>query len=149
MRIAIGCDHGGFILKAAVVDKLKELGHEVVDFGTNSDASVDYPIYGEAVGKRRRKPKNGDLGVLALRHGTVFRCRNNVKGIRAAVVDNLFCAQACKEHNNANIIAMGGRVVRPELAVQIVELWLKTEYAGGRHQRRLDEIAAIEDKNFK
>lgn len=149
MRIAIGCDHGGFILKAAVVDKLKELGHEVVDFGTNSDASVDYPIYGEAVANAVAS-KDCDLGVLLCGTGIgISIAANKVKGIRAAVVDNLFCAQACKEQNNANIIAMGGRVVRPELAVQIVELWLKTEYAGGRHQRRLDEIAAIEDKNFK
>ena len=94
--------------------------------------------------------KDCDLGVLLCGTGIgISIAANKVKGIRAAVVDNLFCAQACKEHNNANIIAMGGRVVRPELAVQIVELWLKTEYAGGRHQRRLDEIAAIEDKNFK
>ena len=149
MKIAIGCDHGGFILKSAVIEKLHELGCEVVDFGTDSDVSVDYPIYGEKVANAVASGEC-DSGVLLCGTGIgISIAANKVKGIRAAVVDNLFCAQACKEHNNANIIAMGGRVVRPEQAKEIVELWFKTEDAGGRHQRRLDEIAAIEDKNFK
>lgn len=149
MKIAIGCDHGGFILKQAVVEKIKSLGHEVVDFGTDSDASVDYPIYGEKVANAVAS-KECELGVLLCGTGIgISITANKVKGIRAAVVDNLFCAQACKEHNNANIISMGGRVVRPDQAAELVEMWLNTEYAGGRHQRRLDEIAAVEDKNFK
>ena len=149
MKVAVGCDHGGFVLKDAVISTLEELGAQVVDMGTYSTESVDYPVYGKKVADA---VANGecDLGVVMCGTGIgISIAANKVKGIRAAVVDNLFCAQACKEHNNANIIAMGGRVVRPELAVQIVELWLKTEYAGGRHQRRLDEIAAIEEKNFK
>ncbi|MEG2454154.1 MAG: RpiB/LacA/LacB family sugar-phosphate isomerase, partial [Clostridia bacterium] len=91
-----------------------------------------------------------DGGVLLCGTGIgISIAANKVKGIRAAVVDNIFCAQACKEHNNANIIAMGGRVIRPDLAAKLVEMWLTTEYAGGRHQRRLDLISEIENKYFK
>ena len=146
MRIAIGCDHGGFILKAAVVDKLKELGHEVVDFGTNSDASVDYPIYGEAVANAVAS-KDCDLGVLLCGTGIgISIAANKVKGIRAAVVDNLFCAQACKEHNNANIIAFGARIVGIEKAKDIVKAYLDAEFQGGRHAIRVDMIAEIEQR---
>lgn len=149
MKIAVGCDHGGFILKAAVCEKLLALGHNIMDFGTNSDASVDYPIYAESVAKA---VADGvcDAGVLLCGTGIgISIAANKIKGIRAAVVDNLFCAQACKEHNNANIITMGGRVIRPEQAAEYVEMWLKTEFAGGRHSRRLDLIAEIENENFK
>lgn len=149
MKIAVGCDHGGFILKPAVVEKIKALGCEVVDFGTDSDASVDYPVFAEKVADAVASGEC-DKGVLLCGTGIgISIAANKVKGIRAAVIDNMFCAQACKEHNNANIIAMGGRVVRPEQAAELLEMWYKTEYAGGRHQRRLDEISAIEDKNFK
>lgn len=149
MKIAIGCDHGGFILKPKVLAKLKELGIDYDDYGTFTDESVDYPVYAlkvaEAVAEGR-----ADAGILMCGTGIgISIAANKVKGIRAAVVDNLFCAQACKEHNNANIITMGGRVVRPDMAAQLVEMWIKTEYAGGRHQRRLDIISDIEDKYFK
>lgn len=149
MKIAIGCDHGGFILKSAVVEKLVELGIEVLDFGTDSDESVDYPVFAEKVATAILSNK-AEAGILLCGTGIgISIAANKFKGIRAAVVDNEFCAQACKEHNNANILAMGGRVVRPSLAQKIVEVWYKTEYAGGRHQRRLDLITDIEDKNFK
>lgn len=148
MKIAVGCDHGGIILKPAVVAKLEELGHEVVDYGTYSDESVDYPVYAEKVANAVASGEC-EKGVLLCGTGIgISIAANKVKGIRAAVVDNEFCAQACKEHNNANILAMGGRVIRPEMASKLVGIWLTTEYAGGRHQRRLDEITAIENKNL-
>lgn len=149
MKIAVGCDHGGFILKAAVVEKLRELGCEVVDFGTDTDASVDYPLFADKVAKAVASGEC-ERGVLLCGTGIgISIAANKTKGIRAAVVDNMFCAQACKEHNNANILAMGGRVITPQQAVELLEMWFRTEYAGGRHQRRLDEISAIEDRNFK
>ena len=141
MRIAIGCDHGGFILKAAVVDKLKELGHEVVDFGTNSDASVDYPIYGEAVANAVAS-KECDLGVLLCGTGIgISIAANKVKGIRAAVVDNLFCAQACKEHNNANIIVFPARFITNDEAVAMLDAYFAAQFEGGRHQHRIEKMA--------
>lgn len=149
MKIAIGCDHGGFILKPAVIEQLKTMGIDYKDFGTFSDESVDYPIYALKVAEAVASGEY-DGGILLCGTGIgISIAANKVKGIRAAVVDNLFCAQACKEHNNANIIAMGGRVIRPELAAQLVEIWIKTEYAGGRHQRRLDLVTDIENKYFK
>lgn len=149
MKIAIGCDHGGIILKPAVIEQLKSMNIEFKDFGTFSDESVDYPKYGLDVAEAVASGEY-DYGILLCGTGIgISIVANKVKGIRAAVVDNLFCAQACKEHNNANILAMGGRVVRPELASQLVEMWLKTEYTGGRHQRRVDMITNVENKYFK
>ena len=147
MRIAIGCDHGGFILKAAVVDKLKELGHEVVDFGTNSDASVDYPIYGEAVANAVAS-KDCDLGVLLCGTGIgISIAANKVKGIRAAVVTNEFCAEMTRRHNDANIIAMGGRVISEEQAVKFTRIFLETPFDGDRHVKRVQMITDIENEN--
>ena len=149
MRIAIGCDHGGFILKAAVVDKLKELGHEVVDFGTNSDASVDYPIYGEAVANAVAS-KDCDLGVLLCGTGIgISIAANKVKGIRAAVVTDEFMAEMTRRHNNANIIAMGARVVGTELGKMIVDAFFGASFEGGRHERRVNMLTDIEKKYSK
>lgn len=149
MKIAIGCDHGGFILKPAVIEQLVKMKIEYTDFGTFSDESVDYPVYAEKVAEAVASGKY-DAGILLCGTGIgISIAANKVKGIRAAVVDNLFCAQAAKEHNDANIIAMGGRVVRPDLAAQLVEMWLKTQFTGGRHQRRVDLITDIETKYFK
>jgi ribose 5-phosphate isomerase B len=125
------------------------MGIGYYDFGTYSDESVDYPVYAEKVAEAVASGEY-DAGILLCGTGIgISIAANKVKGIRAAVVDNLFCAQAAKEHNNANIITMGGRVVRPDLAAQLVEMWLKTEFAGGRHQRRIDLISEIEAKYFK
>ena len=141
MRIAIGCDHGGFILKAAVVDKLKELGHEVVDFGTNSDASVDYPIYGEAVANAVAS-KECDLGVLLCGTGIgISIAANKVKGIRCALCGDVFSAKATREHNDANILAMGARVTGSGLALDIVKSFLETPFSNDeRHIRRIKQI---------
>ena len=149
MKIAIGCDHGGIVLKPAVIKALTELGAEVVDLGTYDESSVDYPVYGLKVAEA---VASGDCDAGVLMCGTgigISISANKVKGIRAAVVTNEFMAEMTKRHNNANIIALGGRVVTPEQAESIVKAWFTAEYEGGRHQRRLDMIADIEDKYFK
>lgn len=149
MKIAIGCDHGGIVLKPAVIKALTELGAEVVDLGTYDESSVDYPVYGLKVAEA---VASGDCNAGVLMCGTgigISISANKVKGIRAAVVTNEFMAEMTKRHNNANIIALGGRVVTPEQAESIVKAWFTAEYEGGRHQRRLDMIADIESKYFK
>ncbi len=149
MKIAIGCDHGGIVLKPAVIKALTELGAEVVDLGTYDESSVDYPVYGLKVAEA---VASGDCDAGVLMCGTgigISISANKVKGIRAAVVTNEFMAEMTKRHNNANIIALGGRVVTPEQAESIVKAWFTAEYEGGRHQRRLDMIADIESKYFK
>ncbi|MEE0841924.1 MAG: ribose 5-phosphate isomerase B [Christensenellales bacterium] len=149
MKIAIGCDHGGIVLKPAVIDTLTELGAEVEDFGTYDESSVDYPVYGLKVAEAVASGEC-DAGVLMCGTGIgISISANKVKGIRAAVTTNTFMAEMTKRHNNANIIALGGRVVTPEEAKEIVKAWYTAEYEGGRHQRRLDMIADIEAKYFK
>lgn len=148
-RIAVGCDHGGIVLKESVVNTLKSLGAEVVDLGCYSLESVDYPEYGEKVAKAVASGE-ADAGVVMCGTGIgISIAANKVKGIRAAVVTNVYMAKLTKNHNNANIIALGGRVISPEEAKDIVEAWYTAEYEGGRHQRRLDMISRIEDENFK
>lgn len=149
MKIAIGCDHGGIVLKPAVIDTLTELGAEVEDFGTYDESSVDYPVYGLNVAEAVASGEC-DAGVLMCGTGIgISISANKVKGIRAAVTTNTFMAEMTKRHNNANIIALGGRVVTPDEAKEIVKAWYTAEYEGGRHQRRLDMIADIEAKYFK
>ena len=148
-KVAIGCDHGGIVLKYAVVSVLTELGAEIVDFGTISDQSVDYPEYGlkvaEAVAEGRC-----DLGVVMCGTGIgISISANKVPGVRCALVTNEFMATATKNHNNANVLALGGRVLTPEDAKTLVKAWYTAEYEGGRHQRRLDMITAIEKKYMK
>lgn len=148
-KVAIGCDHGGIVLKDSVIAALKELGAEVVDFGTYSTESVDYPAYGLKVAEAVASGEC-DAGVLMCGTGIgISISANKVKGIRAAVTTNAFMAEMTKRHNNANIIALGGRVITPEEAQTIVKAWYTAEYEGGRHQKRLDMISAIEDKYFK
>ena len=148
-KIAVGCDHGGIVLKESVVKTLKSLGAEVIDLGCYSSDSVDYPEYGEKVAKAVASGE-ADAGVIMCGTGIgISIAANKVKGIRAAVVTNTYMAKLTKNHNNANIIALGGRVVSPEEAKDIVEAWYTAEYEGGRHQRRLDMISRIEDENFK
>ncbi len=149
MKIAVGCDHGGIVLKESVVNTLNALGAEVLDLGCYSTDSVDYPEYGEKVAKAVASGE-ADAGVIMCGTGIgISIAANKVKGIRAAVVTNTYMAKLTKNHNNANIIALGGRVISPEEAKDIVEAWYTAEYEGGRHQRRLDMISRIEDENFK
>ena len=143
-KVAVGCDHGGFILKESVVSTLERLGAEVVDLGCYDESSVDYPIYGEKVA---RSVASGECALGVIMCGTgigISIAANKVRGVRAAVVTNTYMAKLTKNHNNANIIALGGRVISPDEAAAIVEAWYTAEYEGGRHQRRLDMISAIE-----
>ena len=145
MKIGIGNDHVAVELKNIIKEHLEEQGHEVVDFGTNSTERFDYPISGYAVGKAVASG-DVDLGVLICGTGVgISLAANKVHGIRACVCSDPYSAKLSREHNNTNIIAFGARVVGPELAKMIVDEWLGAEFQGGRHQRRIDMIAEIED----
>jgi len=147
MKVAVGCDHGGFVLKDRVISTLKDLGAEVEDFGCFGTESVDYPAYGEAVGRAVASGKC-DAGVVMCGTGIgISIAANKVKGVRAAVVTNPYMAKLTKNHNNANVLALGGRVITPDEAEELVRVWYTAEYEGGRHQRRLDMISKIEDSN--
>lgn len=142
--IAIASDHAGRELKEEVKGLLGELGREFVDMGTDDDKSVDYPDYGIPLAEKVSK---GELecGILVCGTGVGMSIlANKFKGVRAALVNDVFTAQMAKEHNNANILVIGARVTDKGLAREIVKIWLTTEFAGGRHQRRLDKIEAIE-----
>lgn len=144
MRIAIGSDHAGFQLKSHFIDVLKQAGHEVVDFGTDSEESVDYPAFCAAVG---RAVANGeaDRGIVLGGSGQGEQiAANKVNGVRAALCNDEWTARLSRQHNDANVLAMGGRIVGYGLADDILRLWLDTPFEGGRHQRRLDQISAIE-----
>ena len=138
MKIAFGCDHGGLSLKAEVVKLLLELGHVVADQGCHSDESVDYPDFARAV---CAQVQNGscERGILICGTGVgMSMAANRFEGIRAALGNELFTARMSREHNDANVLCLGARVIGPGLAGEIVRTWISTEFAGGRHQRRID-----------
>lgn len=146
MRIAIGADHAGYDLKCHLVETIARLGHEVVDMGTDSTASVDYPPICAAVA---RAVVSGDVdrGIVMGGSGQGEQiAANKVRGARAALCNDLYTARMSREHNDANVLAIGGRIVGVGLADEILELWLTTEFEGGRHQRRVDLLMAIEDE---
>lgn len=139
-RIAIGTDHAGYELKEILKSHLKDHGHSVEDFGTHSSESVDYPDF---IRPAVESVANGinELGIVLGGSGNGEAiAANKVSGIRCGVCWNSESARLTKEHNNANVIAIGARMVSPELAMEIVDIWLKTPYEGGRHQARLDKI---------
>ncbi len=144
MKIAIGNDHVAVELKKHITKYVEAKGYEVVNFGTDSTESCDYPIYGEKVA-RAVAAGECDLGILICGTGIgISLAANKVKGIRAAVCSEPYSARLTRKHNNANIIAFGARVIGQEMAEMIVDEFLNTEYEGGRHQRRVDMIMAIE-----
>ena len=146
MKIAIGNDHAAGALKAVIVDYLKELGHEVTDLGANDGEMCDYPEYGERVG-RAVVSGEADCGVLICgTGGGISIAANKVPGVRAAVCSETATARLVKQHNNANIIAFGARIVGTELAKDIVKAYLDAEFLGGRHQVRIDKIREIEER---
>ena len=146
MNIAIGADHGGFSLKEIIKEDLVKKGYEVKDFGTYSKDSVDYPDIAKEVTSSVNSNES-EFGILVCGTGIgMSMAANKVSGIRAAVVSDVFSARATKEHNNANIICLGERVVGPGLALLIVEEYMKSEYQGGRHQTRIDKIMRLESK---
>jgi ribose 5-phosphate isomerase B len=145
MRIAIGADHAGFDLKQRLIATLAADDHEVVDCGTNSTESVDYPPICAEVGRLVAKGEV-DRGIVLGGSGQGEQiAANKVRGVRAALCNDLYLARMSREHNDANVLSIGGRIVAPALADEILRLWLATPYEGGRHQRRLDQITAIEE----
>ncbi|WP_434640038.1 ribose 5-phosphate isomerase B [Thermoanaerobacterium thermosaccharolyticum] len=147
--IAIGSDHGGYELKKAIKKHLDEKGIEYKDFGTFSEESVDYPDYALKVAEAVASGQF-EKGILLCGTGVgISIAANKVPGIRAANVSDAFSARYSKEHNNANVLCMGGRVVGPGLAAILVDEWLNAEFQGGRHQKRLDKITEIEKKYSK
>ena len=137
-RIIIGCDHGGLNLKNKVIEHLKEVGYEVEDVGTYTTESVDYPIYAKKVAHAVADGKY-EKGIIICGTGIgVSIVANKVKGIRASLCGDTFSAKATRQHNNSNMLCMGERVIGVGLALDIVDIWLTTEYEGGRHQKRID-----------
>ena len=146
MKIAIGNDHSAVELKHIIMEHLKEKGYEVLNLGTDSEESCDYPVYGEKVG-RAVTSGQADLGIAICGTGVgISLAANKVKGIRACVCSEPYTAKLSRMHNNSNVLAFGARVVGSELAKMIVDEWLNAEFEGGRHQRRVDMIMEIERK---
>ncbi|MBC1339864.1 ribose 5-phosphate isomerase B [Listeria welshimeri] len=146
MKIAIGNDHVGIELKPIIIRFLKELGHEVEDFGTFTNERTDYPEYGKKVAENVAAGK-ADLGILICGTGVgISIAANKVKGIRAVVCSEPYSAKLSREHNNTNILAFGSRVIGSEMAKMIVQNWLEAEFEGGRHQNRVTMIAGIENE---
>lgn len=139
--IGIGSDHGGYELKQAVIKHLEEKGHAVKDYGCYSEESCDYPVYAKAVAEGILKDEVKQ-GILICGTGIgISIAANKIPGIRAALCTDCFCAEATRQHNDANVLALGGRVVGPGLAVKIVDTFLHTAFSGAeRHQRRIDLI---------
>lgn len=146
MKIAIGNDHVGIELKPIIIRFLKELGHEVEDFGAFTNERTDYPEYGKKVAENVAAGKS-DLGILICGTGVgISIAANKVKGIRAVVCSEPYSAKLSREHNNTNILAFGSRVIGSEMAKMIVQNWLEAEFEGGRHQNRVTMIAGIENE---
>jgi ribose 5-phosphate isomerase B len=149
MQIGLACDHGGFELKEELKAFLKLLGVEPIDMGTFNEDSVDYPDFGVLVAE---KVSQGELekGILICGTGIgMSMVANKFPRIRAALVNDLYSSRCSREHNDANILIIGGRIVGKELAKEIVRVWLETPFAGGRHKRRLEKIEALEKEKFK
>jgi ribose 5-phosphate isomerase B len=144
MRIAIGADHAGFALKQHLIGMLQQLGHAVDDRGTHSDAPTDYPPICADVAREVTSGR-ADRGIVIGGSGQGEQmAANKVPGTRAALCNDLYTARTSREHNDANVLALGGRIVAQTLAEEILAVWLDTPFAGGRHQRRIDQIAALE-----
>ena len=149
MNVGLACDHGGFELKEELKAFLKSNGLEAIDLGTFDETSVDYPDFGVLLA---RKVSKGELarGILICGTGIGMSIvANKFRGVRAALVNDLYSARCSREHNDSNILVIGGRVVGKELAKEIARVWLNTSFAGGRHQKRLEKIEALEKETFK
>jgi len=149
MQIGLACDHGGFELKEELKAFLKSLGVEPMDMGTFTEDSVDYPDFGIPVAE---KISRGELerGILICGTGIGMSIvANKFRGVRAALVNDLYSSRFSREHTDANVLVIGGRMVGKDLAKEIVRIWLQTPFAGGRHKRRLEKIESLERENFK
>ena len=146
MKVALGCDHGGYHLKNDIIKHLESKNIEVEDFGTYSTESCDYPDYALKVAEEVAN-KNFDFGILVCGTGIgISIAANKVPGIRAALCSDTFSAHATREHNDANILALGARVVGPGLALDIVDTFLNAKFEGDRHINRINKISQIEKK---
>lgn len=144
MRIALGCDHAGFALKESLKAFLEEEGHEVTDLGTDSEEAVDYPDVSAAAGRAVVEGR-ADRGIVLGGSGQGEQiAANKVHGVRAALCNDPYLAELSRRHNDANVLTMGGRIVAPALGREIVRLWLATPFDGGRHARRVEQVAEIE-----
>lgn len=144
MRFAIGCDHAGLSLKSVLATRLRERGHQVDDLGTDGPASCDYADFAEAVA-RAVAGGTADQGLLVCGTGIGMSiAANKVPGVRAAVLSDTFSARSTRQHNDANVLCLGERVVGAGLALDILDAWLDATFEGGRHQRRIDKITALE-----
>ncbi len=149
MRIGLACDHGGFELKEELKAFLKSTGVEPIDMGSFNEESVDYPDFGVLVAE---KVSRGELerGILICGTGIGMSIvANKFPGVRAALANDLYSARCSREHNDANILVIGGRMIGREVAREIVKVWLSTPFAGGRHQQRIDKIKALEKHHMK
>lgn len=149
MKIIIWADHGGYELKNHLSEWLKNNHHEIKDIGTFSAESIDYPDIAQVVAEEVSK-KNFERGILICGSGVgVAIAANKVNGVRAVNAHDVILAKLSREHNDTNVLTMGGRFVAKELAEEIVQTWIKTEFSGGRHEKRIDKIAEIEKQNRK
>ncbi|MFO7887304.1 MAG: ribose 5-phosphate isomerase B [Eubacteriales bacterium] len=140
MKIYLGSDHGGFELKEVIKDYLKKEGYNVEDLGTHNEDSVDYPDFGIKVGESVVSDE-GSIGIVMCGTGIgISIAANKVKGVRCALCSQVFSAEMAKKHNNANVIALGGRVTGKDLGKRIVKAFLDEKFEGGRHKRRIDKI---------
>ena len=144
--IAIGSDHGGYLLKEEIKKHLEEKGYEFKDFGTDNTASCDYPIYAEKVCSAIQSGEC-EKGILVCGTGIgMSMCANKCKGIRAAVCGDHFSAEFTRKHNNANVLCLGARVIGAGVAMQLVDIFLTTEFEGGRHEKRIEMMMELENK---
>lgn len=147
MKVALGCDHAGYSLKEVVAGYLARAGHEVLDEGTYSEESCDYPDFAEAVALRVASGE-AERGVIICATGIgMAMTANKVPGVRAAVCNDLYTARYSRLHNDANVLTIGSRVIGPGVAEGIVRIWLETPFEGGRHARRLGKLDEVEKRH--
>lgn len=144
MKIAIGADHRGYEMKKDLAALLRKLGHEVVDVGTESAESVDYPLFAEKVAREVAEGRAGRGVLLCMTGIGMAVAANKVPGARAAVCHDVESAEFSRKHNDVNVLCIGRKFVTPELAREIVDLWMRTEFEGGRHARRVDQIRRMD-----
>jgi ribose 5-phosphate isomerase B len=147
MKVAVACDHAGFPLKDAVLAAVRDEGHEIIDLGTDSTVPVDYPDYAEKLGRAIQRGE-AERGILLCGSGVgASVAANKLRGVRAGLCHDTYSAHQCVEHDDVNVLALGGRVIGPELAIEIVRTFLRARFSGEeRHVRRLNKILAIEQK---
>jgi len=149
MTVAVGCDHAGWELKERLKAWLIQAGHQVLDFGTHSPEPVDYPDYAVQVAESIATGK-AERGLLVCGSGIgMAMTANKVPGVRAAFCHDLVTARLSREHNDANVLALGGRLIGGELAAQILDVWLTTPFEGGRHSRRVGKIRDAEERHLR